>query len=120
MNGVLTMPINANPAGSTPLQRILGINAAEQDYDRLDFREQLIIDLMIYGYSQEEIGNVLGLSQGWVSIIFKRIRFKMADSHLRQTLEIRQHMRETHTIVKHTHQHQSRRHNEDNLEEEDY
>lgn len=100
MNGVLAMPINASPAGSTPLQRILGMTAAEQDYDKLDFREQLIIDLMICGYTQEEIGNVLNLSQGWVSIIFRRIRFKMADSQLRQTLEIRQHMRETHVVVK--------------------
>lgn len=93
------MPINAKPAGSTPLQKILGIEAAEKDYDLLEFREQLIIDLMICGYTQEEIGTVLGLSQGWISIIFRRIRFKLADSHLHRQLELRQHMRETHRIV---------------------
>lgn len=89
------MITNTKPAKSTPLQQILGFEAAEETYDLLDFREQLIVDLRIAGWSQHEIGEVLGLSQGWVSIIFKRIRFKLAESNLRQTLEIRQYYKET-------------------------
>lgn len=96
---VLGMPINAKPASATPLQKVLGFDAAEETYDLLDFREQLIVDLRIAGWSQQEIGDVLGLSQGWISIIFRRIRFKLADSNLRQTLEIRQHYREVHYSV---------------------
>jgi DNA-binding NarL/FixJ family response regulator len=100
MTAVVGMPIQAKPSGSTPLQRILGFEAAEETYDLLDFREQLIIDLRIAGWSQHEIGEALGLSQGWVSIIFKRIRFNLAESNLRQTLEIRAYYKETTTVVK--------------------
>jgi DNA-binding NarL/FixJ family response regulator len=96
---VVTMPINNKPAKNTPLQRVLGFEAAEDTYDLLDFREQLIIDLRIEGWSQHEIGAALGLSQGWVSIIFRRIRFKLADSNLRRTLDTRQFYRETHYQV---------------------
>lgn len=96
MNVEMTMPINSNPSKPTPLQSVLGFEAAEKTYDLLDLREQLIVDLRIAGWSQHEIGEALGLSQGWVSIIFKRIRFKLAESNLRQTLEIRAHYKETH------------------------
>lgn len=97
---VVGMPINAQPSKATPLQKVLGFEAAEETYDLLDFREQLIIDLRIAGWSQHEIGEALGLSQGWVSIIFKRIRFKLAESNLRQTLEIRAFYKENHTVVR--------------------
>lgn len=95
------MPITAKPARRTPLEAVLGFAAAEETYDLLDFREQLIIDLRIAGWSQNDIGIALGLSQGWVSIIFQRIRVKLAESTLRQTLEIRQHYRETTPQVRH-------------------
>lgn len=97
---VVSMPINSKPSRSTPLQRVLGFEAAEETYDLLDFREQLILDLRIEGWSQHEIGEALGLSQGWVSIIFRRIRFKLADSNLRRTLELRQHYKETNVQVR--------------------
>lgn len=96
---VAEMPINSNPARPTPLQGVLGFDAAEETYDLLDFREQLIIDLRIAGWSQHEIGEALGLSQGWVSIIFRRIRYKLADSNFKRTLEIRQYYKEEMPIV---------------------
>ncbi len=79
---------------NTPLQRIIGSLAAEADYDLLDFREQLIIDLLLDDWTQTDIGFVMGVSQGWVSICFHRIRFKMAKSYLRRTLEIRSHYKD--------------------------
>lgn len=99
MNEVVVMVVRNEQSSPTPLEKILGCKASEEMYDLLSFREQLIIDLRIAGWSQEEIGNALGLSQGWVSIIFKRIRFKLADSNLKRTLEIRQFYKETHPIV---------------------
>lgn len=99
MTLVVGMPTLNNPSRPTPLQRVLGFEVAEETYDLLDFREQLILDLRIEGWSQEEIGDILGLSQGWVSIIFKRIRFKLATSELRRTLEVRAYYKETHTTV---------------------
>jgi len=84
---------------STPLQKVLGFDAAEETYDQLDFREQIIIDLRIAGWSQEEIGCALGLSQGWISIIFRQIRFKLAEGNLHKTLELRQFYRENHPLV---------------------
>lgn len=95
----MNVTTDSKSSSDTPLQKVLGFEAAEETYDLLDLREQLIIDLKIAGWSQDEIGNALGLSQGWVSIIFRRIRFKLADSNLRKTLEIRAYYKETHTTV---------------------
>jgi len=86
--------VGSNPSGITPLQRVLGFEVAEEIYDTLDMREQLIIDLKIAGWSQHDIGEALGLSQGWVSILFRRTRYNLANSKLLQSIEIRQHMRE--------------------------
>lgn len=97
--GIMAMSLNANPIGVTPLQRVLGFEAAEELYDQLDLREQLIIDLKIAGWSQHEIGEALGLSQGWVSILFRRIRYSLANSKLLATIEIRQHYRETSPVI---------------------
>jgi predicted XRE-type DNA-binding protein len=91
--------LDNNPSAATPLQLILGFDAAEELYDALDLREQLIIDLKIAGWSQHEIGEALGLSQGWVSILFRRSRFKLANSKLLHTLEIRQHFKDTSPIL---------------------
>lgn len=87
------------PSPSTPLQTILGFDAAEEVYDTLDLREQLIIDLKIAGWSQHEIGECLGLSQGWVSILFRRARYTLANSKLIQTIEVRQHFKEISPII---------------------
>lgn len=92
--------VSSNPSTPTPLQTILGFDAAEELYDLLDLREQLIIDLKIAGWSQHEIGEALGLSQGWVSILFRRSRFTLANSKLLHTLEIRQHFKESSPIIR--------------------
>lgn len=93
------MALDNKPSAATPLQAILGFEAAEEVYDTLDLREQLIIDLKIAGWSQHEIGEALGLSQGWVSILFRRSRYKIANSTLVRTVEIRQHFKETSPII---------------------
>lgn len=73
----------------TPLQELFGFQVAEQIYDSLDFRDQIIVDLKLAGWSQEDIGELLGLTQGWVSIIFKGIRYKVANvTMLRQGLKL--------------------------------
>jgi hypothetical protein len=78
----------------TPLQALVGVIAAEQDYDLLDFHEQLILDLLLDDWSQADIAFVLGISQSWVSIKFRQIRFKLAGSVLKRTLEIRMHYKD--------------------------
>jgi hypothetical protein len=78
----------------TPLQSLVGVVAAEKDYDLLDIHEQLILDLLLDDWSQADIAFVLGISQSWVSIKFRQIRFKMAGSTLKRTLEIRQHYKD--------------------------
>lgn len=96
-------PVQDNkPSPLTPLQSILGFDAAEELYDLLDLREQIIIDLKIAGWSQHEIGETLGLSQGWVSILFRRSRYKLANSKLLHTLEIRQHFKDTSPMIQGT------------------
>jgi DNA-binding NarL/FixJ family response regulator len=79
---------------TTPLQMVLGFECAEEIYDMLEIREQIILDLLIAGMTQEEIGDVLDLSQGWVSVIIHRVRYKLATSKLRTILEMRIEIRE--------------------------
>lgn len=94
-NGVDTLQISV-----VPLEMILGWAGAEEIYDLLPEREQLILDLQMAGWSQADIANLFGLSQGWVSVIIRRIRFTLANSQLLHTLQIRQHYRETSPIMK--------------------
>lgn len=81
-------------SNQTTLELIVGFAIAEEVYYTLDYREQLILDLLMLGYSHSQIGWVLGLSQGWITMLVKRIRLQLAESKLRQILETRQHIRE--------------------------
>ena len=84
----------SGPTEPTPLEKILGFDVSEEIYDMLDFDEQLMIDLLIVGWSQANIALLLGTKQPNINKSVRRIRFKLGDSKLRQHLEIRQEMRE--------------------------
>ena len=78
----------------TPLESAVGFLVAEETYDLLTFREQLIVDLLCAGYTHAEIGNVFNVSQPSISSSVRRLRFKLADGKLQMILEARQMMRE--------------------------
>jgi len=78
----------------TPLEKAVGFNVAEETYDLLTFREQLIVDLLCAGYTHAEIGSVFDVSQPSVSSSVRRLRFKLADGKLQLILEARQALKE--------------------------
>ena len=100
MVSLSTIMVNEQPASPTPLEMVIGFAVAEELYDLLTMSEQLIVDLKIAGYSQQDIAELLGISQTSISIMFRRIRTKLAQSKLMQIIEIRQHYREiTPTVI---------------------
>ena len=78
----------------TPLELVVGFKVAEETYDRLNFREQLIVDLLCAGWNQAQIGVLFEVSQPSISSSVRRIRAKLADGKLRFILEARQEFRE--------------------------
>lgn len=78
----------------TPLERILGSDVAEEAYDRLTMTEQIIVDLVVEGWHQKDIADVLSISQPTVSVSIRRISYKLADSKLKKMLEVRQQYRD--------------------------
>lgn len=78
----------------TPLEAAVGFDVAEETYDLLTFREQLIVDLLCAGYTHAEIGNVFSVSQPSISSSVRRLRFKLADGKLQLILEARQALKE--------------------------
>lgn len=78
----------------SPLAAIVGFDVAEETYDLLTLREQIVIDLLICGFTQNDIGKVFGVSQPSVSSSIRRIRVKLADSKLKMVLDLRVDFRE--------------------------
>ena len=77
----------------TPLEQVVGFATAEETYDRLTLREQVIVDLLAAGYKQAQIGMLFSVSQPSISSSVRRIRFKLADSQLRTVLDLREDYR---------------------------
>lgn len=84
---------------ATPLQKILGFEVAEEIYDLLPINAQLIIDLKIEGWTEQEIAVALSIAQSTVNDTFKKARHTLLKSRMHMILEMRQHYKETHPIV---------------------
>lgn len=78
----------------TPLESAVGFLVAEETYDLLTLREQLIVDLLCAGWTHAQIGSVFDVSQPSISSSVRRLRFKLADGKLRMILDARQAMKE--------------------------
>ena len=83
----------------TPLQKVLGFEVAEEIYDMLPLRAQLIIDLKIEGYTTREIAQALDIGQMTVQDTFIKARHSLLRSKMHLILESRVHYRETHEQV---------------------
>lgn len=83
-------------AAITPLEHAVGFKVAEETYDLLDVREQLVIDLLCAGWTQADIGGVFKASQPAIAACVRRIRFKLAEKTLKMVLTSRQHYRDEH------------------------
>lgn len=78
----------------TPLAYVVGFNTAEETYDKLTLKEQLIIDLLILDWKQSDIAEVMECSRHNVFMLVHSIRVKLANEKLRQILEMRAEYRE--------------------------
>jgi len=83
----------------TPLQRVFGFEVAEETYDMLPITAQCIIDLLIEGYTQQDIADVLGIGQSTVNDTIRRIRYTLLKSKMHLILEARIHYRESTPLV---------------------
>lgn len=83
----------------TPLQRVVGFDVAEEVYDELPFNAQLVLDLLIEGYTQQDIADTLCIGQATVNDIIRRSRTSLAMQKAKLILETRIFYRETHTSV---------------------
>lgn len=72
---------------------VVGFDVAEEAYDRLTFREQIVIDLLIEGFSHKQIAHVFGVTQPTITGTVRRIRTKLASSKLKMVLDARQEFR---------------------------
>lgn len=66
----------------TALQELVGFTVAEEMYDQLTAREQIILDMLVMGYTHTEIGLVFDLKQNTLSTITRVIRTKLAAAKL--------------------------------------
>ncbi len=96
-------PPNTHPEGvevdqafglQTPLEKIVGIPWAEETYSLLTIREQLILDLLICGWTQAEIAMLFEVRAPSIASSVRRMRFKLADSKLQLVLETRKAFKE--------------------------
>lgn len=78
----------------TPLASVVGFNVAEETYDCLTMREQLIVDLLILDWKQSDVAEVMEISRHEVFMRVHSIRVKLANSKLRDILEMRNEYRE--------------------------
>jgi Trp operon repressor len=76
-------------ATQTPLENLLGVPLAEEIYDSLTLREQIILDLLIVDWTQAEIAICLGVHAPSIASSVRRMRFKLARSKLRTLLDSR-------------------------------
>ena len=81
-------------AVQTPLEKIIGIKCAEETYDQLNIREQVILDLLIVGWTQGDIAAFFEVKPPNISSSLRRIRYRLANGKLHQTLQLRQIMRD--------------------------
>jgi hypothetical protein len=77
----------------TPLQKIVGLYEAEEYYDALDLPSQLIIDLLASGWQQDEIALFFGVNKSWVTVKMRQIRLVLAETKLRDKLQLRQDLK---------------------------
>ena len=84
-------PVDASLAFAvqTPLEKILGLPVAEETYDLLSLREQIILDLLIVGWHQADIAVLFNVRSPSIASSVRRMRFKLADSKLKMILDSR-------------------------------
>lgn len=77
----------------TPMERLIGFRFSEDIYDHLQLTDQLIIDLMLEGWQQNDIAELFCVNKSWITKRLQRIRVYLASTELYRILELRAEMK---------------------------
>lgn len=77
----------------SPLERLIGFQFSEDIYDQLDLTEQIILDLLIEGWQQNEIADLLCVHKSWINRKLHGIRAYLGDTELKRHLQLRMEMK---------------------------
>lgn len=78
----------------SPLEQIVGFRFSEDIYDHLHLTDQLILDLMIEGWQQNDIADLFCVHKSWITKRLQRIRPYLANTELKRLLELRAEMKD--------------------------
>ena len=78
----------------SPLERIIGFQFSEDIYDHLDITDQVLLDLLIEGWQQNDIADLFCVHKSWITKRLQRIRPYLADTELRRILQLRSEMKD--------------------------
>lgn len=94
-SGTLTVDIvRGKQIPMTPLERLIGFRFSEDIYDHLDITDQVMLDLMLEGWQQNDIAELFCVNKSWITKRLQRIRPYLASTELKRILQLRQDMRE--------------------------
>lgn len=95
ISGTLTVDIIRDKRiPMSPLERIMGFRFSEDLYDQLDITDQIILDMMIEGWQQKDIADLLCVHKSWITIRLHRMRAELANSELHRHLLLRAEMKD--------------------------
>lgn len=94
ISGTLTVEIVRDKSiPMTPMQKLIGFRFSEDIYDHLQLIDQLIIDLMMEGWQQNDIADLFCVHKSWITIRLHRIRHYLANTELKRTLQLRSELK---------------------------
>ena len=73
----------------SPLERVVGFRFSEDIYNQLPLIDQLILDLMIEGWQQNDIADLFCVHKSWITVRLHRMRPFLAQTELLRHLQIR-------------------------------
>lgn len=78
----------------TPLERLIGFQFAEDIYDHLDLPDQIMLDLILEGWQQNDIAELFNVNKSWITKRLQRIRPYIAGTELTRILQLRAEMKD--------------------------
>jgi hypothetical protein len=94
ISGTLTVEIiRDKQIPMSPLERTVGFRFSEDIYDHLELVDQILLDLMIEGWEQQDIARLFCVHKSWISIRLRRIRAYLATTELYRIVALRNELK---------------------------
>jgi len=95
ISGVLNVNIvRGKRIPMSPLEKIVGFRFGEDIYDHLELTDQVILDLIIEGWQQNDIAELFCVHKSWITKRLQRIRPYLASTELDRILRLRAEMKD--------------------------